>query len=78
MLFKKNLFLAVLGFRCCIWAFSSCSEWGLLFDGVHRLLIAVASLVEQTLGTWASVFATLGHESTGSVVVTHRPSCPAA
>ena len=59
--FFFNLFLAVLGFRCCIWAFSSYSEWGLLFVGVHRLLIAVASLVEQTRGTRASVFATLGH-----------------
>ena len=24
------LFLAVLGLRCCEWALSSCSEWGLL------------------------------------------------
>ena len=42
-LLKKNyLFLAVLGFHCCMWAFSSCSEWELLFVW---LLIAVASLV---------------------------------
>ena len=38
-------FLAVLGFRCCTWAFSSCGEWGLLFVVVHGLLIVVASLV---------------------------------
>ena len=25
------LSLALLGLRCCAWAFSSCSEWGLLF-----------------------------------------------
>ena len=25
------LSLAVLGLHCCAWAFSSCSEWGLLF-----------------------------------------------
>ena len=25
------LFLAALGLRCCVWAFSSCSEQGLLF-----------------------------------------------
>ena len=29
------------------WAFSSCSEWGLLFVAVHGLLIAVASLVAE-------------------------------
>ena len=30
--------MAVVGFHCCPWAFSSCKEWGLF-------LIAVASLV---------------------------------
>ena len=44
---KIYLFLAVLGLRCCAWAFSSCSERGLLFIAVHGLLIAVASLVEE-------------------------------
>ena len=39
------LFLAVLGLCCCPRAFSSCSERGLLFVAVHRLHIAVASLV---------------------------------
>ena len=38
------LFLAALGLRCCVRAFSSCGEQGLLFV-VCRLLIAVASLV---------------------------------
>ena len=33
----------------CAGAFSSCSERGLLFDAVHGLLIAVASLVEHEL-----------------------------
>ena len=51
------LFLAALGFHCCAWAFSSCSERGLLFVAVHGLLTAVASIVaEQGLsncGTWA-------------------------
>ena len=41
------LFLAVLGLRCCIQAFSSCGERGLLFFVVHRLLIAVASLTAE-------------------------------
>ena len=30
-------FLAALGLCCCAWAFSSCSEWGLLFVAVHGL-----------------------------------------
>ena len=37
--------MAALGVCCCTRAFSSCSEQGLLFVTVHRLLIAVASLV---------------------------------
>ena len=53
-LFFKNfiyllLFLAVLGLLCCAWASSSCGEWGLLFIAVHKLLIAVASLVKHGL-----------------------------
>ena len=40
-------FLAALGLHCCAWAFSSCGEWGLLFIAVHRLLIAVDSLVVE-------------------------------
>ena len=57
-----NLFLAALGLHCCMRAFSSCSEQGLLFVAVCGLLIAVASLVaEHTLqarglsscGSWA-------------------------
>ena len=54
-LFFRNLFiylfLAAIGLRCCTWAFSSCSEQGLLFLVVRGLLIAVASLVEH--GLWA-------------------------
>ena len=37
----------VLGLRCCVRAFSSCSELGLLFVAVRGLLIVVASLVEE-------------------------------
>ena len=40
-------FLAALGVRCCTWAFSSCSEQGLLFFAVCGLLIAVASLAVE-------------------------------
>ena len=41
------LFLAVLGLRCFVQAFSNCGERGLLFIAVRRLLIAVASLVVE-------------------------------
>ena len=41
------LILAVLGLRCCVQAFSSCGERGLLFLVVCGLLIAVASLVVE-------------------------------
>ena len=51
--FKKNLFvlfnlfLAVLGLCCCMWAFTSCGEQGLLFVAVRGLLTAVVSLVVE-------------------------------
>ena len=35
------------GLHCYAQAFSSCSEWGLLFAAIWELLIAVASLVEK-------------------------------
>ena len=38
------LFLSVLSLCCCMQAFSSCGERGLLFVVVRGLLIAVASL----------------------------------
>ena len=41
------LFLTLLGVRCCVRAFSSCGEQGLLFVVVHGLLIAVVSLVVE-------------------------------
>ena len=44
---KLYLFLAVLGLHCCAQAFSSCSEWWLLFVVEHRLLIVVAPLVVE-------------------------------
>ena len=40
-------FLATLGLRCCVRAFSSCGERGLLFVVVRRLLIVVASPVAE-------------------------------
>ena len=41
------LFLAALGLCCCTWAFSSCSERGLLLVVVLGLLIVVASFVVE-------------------------------
>ena len=41
------LFLAALGLRRCVWAFSSCGKQGLLFVAVRGLLTAVASLVAE-------------------------------
>ena len=41
------LFFAVLGLHCCVQAFSSCGEQGLLFIAVLGLLIAVAFLVAE-------------------------------
>ena len=58
--------MAVLSLRCCVQAFSSCGEQGLLFLVVRGLLIAVASLVVEH-GLW----------SAGSVVVVHGPSSAA-
>ena len=45
--FLIYLFLAALGLRCCVQAFSSCGKRGLLFIAVRGLLIAVASLVAE-------------------------------
>ena len=39
--------MAALGLRCCVRAFSSCGEQGLLFVAVRGLLIVVASLVME-------------------------------
>ena len=51
MFFNFNLFiylfLAALGLCCCVQAFSSCGEQGLLFIAVRGLLIAVASHVAE-------------------------------
>ena len=47
LIYFIDLFLAVLGLRCCTVAFSSCGERGLLFVVVRGLLIVVASLVAE-------------------------------
>ena len=62
------LFLAVLGLHCCVRAFSSCGERGLLFVAVCGLLIVVASLCcgAWALDTQASVVVAHGLSSCGS------------
>ena len=44
---KFIYFWAALVPHCCVWAFSTCGEQGLLFIVVHGLFIAVASLVAE-------------------------------
>ena len=69
------IFLAALGLRCCVRAFSSCGERGLFFIAVHGLLIVMVYLVAELLklcsrhpgfsscSTWASVVAVHGLSS---------------
>ena len=60
-LFKKiYLFLAALGLRCCAWAFSSCSEWGLLFVAVCGLLSLRWLLLLQSRGSRCAGFSSCG------------------
>lgn len=42
---SKILFLATLGFHCCMQAFSSCGKWGLLSSCMSGFLIVVSSPV---------------------------------
>ena len=59
--FLIYLFVAALGLCCCVRAFSSCSELGLLFVAVRGLLIVVASPCRaQALGARASVVVARG------------------
>ena len=78
--------MVALGFHCCAQASSSCGEQGLLFDAVHRLLRAGASLVKhgleahglQELQHMGSTVTNRGLPSTGSVAVAHGLRCPEA
>ena len=69
-------FFATLGLRCCMQAFSSCGEQGLLFVAVHGLLIVVASLCcgAWALGARASVVVACGPSSCGSQALERRLS----
>ena len=74
------LFLAALGLHCCAWAFSSCGERG---PPPHCGARAphcggFSCCGAQAPGARASVVVARGLQSTGSVVVAHKPSCSAA
>ena len=68
------LFTAALSLHCCIRAFSSCGERGLLFVVVHGLLIAVASHGAWALGVQASVVAARRLSSCGLQALESRLS----
>ena len=53
-------FLAALGLRFFVQAFSSCGEQGLLFVAVRGLLIVVASLVAEHMGSRCAGFSYCG------------------
>ena len=53
--FFLYLFLAALGLRCCVRAFSSCGEQGLLFTSVLGLLIFGGFSCGAQARAWASV-----------------------
>ena len=59
--------MAALGLHCCMRAFSSCGERGLLFVVVRGLLIVVASRCgARALGARALVVAVRGLSSCGT------------
>ena len=49
------LFLSVLGLCCCVWAFSGCNEWALLFIVVFGLLLLAQTRV-WALQVWYTDF----------------------
>ena len=64
LFFYLFLFLAALGPRCCVRAFSSCGEQGLLFIAVCGLRCSGFSCCgAQSPGSWASVVAARGLSS---------------
>ena len=74
-LFVCLFILAALGLHCCMWAFSSCCELGLLFVALRGFLIAVASPVaEHRHQVGASVVMAHGLSRCGSWPLEHRLS----
>ena len=76
---KNSFFLVVLGLHCCVWAFLSCGERGLLFvGGVQASHCSGFSLQSTGSSHTGSVVAVLRLYSLGSVVVAHGSSCSMA
>ena len=61
------VYLAVLGLRCCPWAFSCCGEWGLLSSCWVRVSHCGGFSCCGARVLW----------NVGSVVIAHGLSCPA-
>ena len=76
----KNLFLAILGLPCCVWASSSGSDQGSLSSyGVRASHCGGFSCCgTQAPGTWVLVVAAHGLQSMGSLVVVRGLSCSEA
>ena len=75
----RGLSLVAVGLCCCAWAFSSCSERGLLFVAVRRLLIAPASHCGGFSLRWLLLLKSTGSRrpgfrSCGSRALEHRLS----
>ena len=71
------IFLAALRLGCCVRAFSSCGEQGLLFVAVRGLLMRWLLLLQST-GSRRSASVVAARGPAGSVVVAHGLSCSAA
>ena len=74
------LYLAVLGLRCCVQAFSSCGEWGATLRCSARASYChgFCCCRAPALGARASVVVARRLWSAGSVVVAHGLSCSTA
>ena len=76
-----KLFLAALGLCCCMWAFSSCGELGLLFITVLSFsfwwLLLLQNMGFRYAGINSCSIQAQSLRLAGSVVVVHRLSCSA-
>ena len=66
------VFVAACGFSLVV------GSWGYSLVAIHGLIAVASLVVEEALGTRASVVVALGLQSTGPVVVVHRFCCSEA
>ena len=80
--FIHYLFMVLVGLGCFVWAFCSCSKWGLLFTAVHGLLIERLFLLQGTgsrcVGFSVCSTRALQLQCLGSVVVARGLGCSMA